>query len=353
MAKQNVEEFLYNLLSEYGCKGVKVDRESIVCQCPFHHPRHNFKTFRASTVEVKHKRTGITNYYFNCFSCGESGTIPKLIAHINRCSFKKATRLFEKRVVLSPVTLEGIKKELNLFAVDSEDILPEISLPPISKNQKPMLKYLNKRNRTYHSTLDIPYIIKKYELYYCATGRYSGRIIMPIRDEHGRVIGFNDRTIDKTVKQKSLHKGGDEVSRMLHGLCQNKYKRDGIIVEGSFDMFAVDCVLVQNKQFGKDCGVVNLMGLVMSDDRLSLLLQYFNKLYLMFDHDDKGVEKTNGFIREYKDDVEFINCTEALPKHKDPAICTSKQIIKALKKPVIKKRKSHFDYVLEKSGFRI
>lgn len=353
MAKQNIEEFLVGLLKEAGCNGIYVHSDSITCQCPFHWNKSNFKTFRVSTVEIRHKKTGITNYYFNCFSCGESGTIPKIIAHINRCSYKKGSRLFQKRVVLSPVTLDGIKKELKQFAVDKKDILPEVDLPPISASQKPMLKYLRKRNKMYHKTLDIPYIINKYELYYCSKGRYAGRIIMPIRDEHGRVIGFNDRTISKNVKQKSLHKKGDEAGMMLHGLYQSRHKKYAVVTEGAFDMFAVDCATCDWKPNGKDYGAVNLMGVVMSDERLALLIQYFERVYLMLDHEEEVLEKIKQWQYEYKDDIEFIDCTASYPKGKDPAICTKKEIREALLNPTVNKRKPYLDYILEKTGFRV
>ncbi len=355
MAKLEIEDFVYDLLQEHGCKAVRKHKDSITAQCPYHWNKSNFKTFRVSTVEVLNKRTNIIGYHYHCFSCGAGGSIVSLISHINRCTIKKAEKIFRKRVILKQVTLDGIRKELRRLN-EENDIkeLEEVSLPAFSKNQEPMMRYLKRRNKTYHGTLDLDYIINKYELYYCSSGWYAGRIVMPVRDVSGKVVYFNDRTIDDSIKNKSLHQDGSLASQVLHGIRYAHIKKKCVICEGSFDMFAVDCAIRDKNDLGRDYGIVNLMGLVVSDIRLSMLVNHFEEVYWMLDNDKDGIKATRKFMKEFKDDLEMRNCTQAYPENKDPGKCTKKEIRRAISKPYINKnRKPYLEYFLDKNRFRV
>jgi len=355
MAKLEVEDFVYELLQEYGCKSIRKYKDSITAQCPYHWNKSNFKTFRVSTVEVLNKRTGIVGFHYHCFSCGAGGSIVSLISHINRCTIKKAEKIFRKRVVLKQVTLDGIRKELRKLNEENDITeLKEVALASFAKNQEPMMRYLKRRNKTYHRTLDIDYIINKYELYYCSSSRYAGRIIMPVRDISGKVVYFNDRTIDDSITNKSLHQYGSLASQVLHGIRYAHTKKKCVVCEGAFDMFAVDCAIQDKNDLKRDYGIINLMGLVVSDIRLSMLINHFDSVYWMLDNDKDGIRTTRKFAREFKDDLEMHNCTQAYPEHKDPAKCTKKEIRKAIKKPFIDKNwKPSLEYFLDKSGFNI
>ncbi len=350
MPKQNVEEFVLELLKGAGCKGILKHKDSITSQCPFHFNKSNFKTFRVSTKEVRHRETGVKNYYFNCFSCHRGGTIPSLVAHIYKCSFKKALKIFEKKTLINKITIDKLKNELAELSDNKENNLSEIKLPPSSKRQEPMYEYLLKRKKIYHKVLNVDFIVNKYGLYYCSTGRMTGRIIMPVRDIDGTVIGYNDRTINDRLKTKSLHPKSVPYGLMLHGLYENRGKQCGIVAEGSFDMFAVDSVLIKHKKLRDKYGVVNLMGTAFTSDRLNLLLTSFDELCLMFDHDKAGVTLKKQIINEYEEDILMHDCTESYPEFKDPGKCTEKEIVRAIIEPFIKKKRSYLEYIINDTG---
>lgn len=343
MTKQTVAEFVHELLVNAGCKGARVWRDYITAQCPFHWNKRNFKTFYVSTVEVINKRTGIQGYYFHCFSCGRGGTIPSLIAHVGNCSYQKALKRFERRVAVAGITLDGLREEMNRIHELSSMELSEIELPPESMSQKPMYSYLRKRSRMYHSVLDVEYIVKKYGLYYCNTGRMAGRIIMPVRDTDGRIIGYNDRSIDPDAERKSLHPAGVQYGMMLHGLYESLGKNDCVVTEGAFDMFQVDCALDSRDK--KKIGFVDLMGTAFTDDRCALLARHFKNVLLMLDNDKAGKKLTNEILEERRDDLNLWNCAKEYPDGKDPGKCTVKEIRHAVACRKADKDRSYLSYL--------
>lgn len=342
--KLSVKDFISNLLRDAGCKGIVDWGTSITCQCPFHHNRRNFKTFRVSTVETVNKKTGLPGYYFNCFSCGEGGTVASLVAHLLGCSRKRGLRLFQKQTDVSSITVDMLIREMAKFGEDeAETNLPEIKMPTMADDQGPMIKYLKKRNRRSHGFWDINGIIDRYELYFCDYGRMSGRIIMPIRDEDDNFVCYNDRTIMDDEERKSLHIKDFPYGRLLHGLYEAKGRPGVVLVEGSFDMFAVVSAIAGTK-WEERVDVVNMMGTAFTEDRFNLLISKYDKLYLLMDHDKAGVHSAKEILEAHGADMDIKNCTEAYPRGKDPANCTAEEILRALgHKP--KAKRGYLEYL--------
>ena len=76
--------------------------------------------------------------------------------------------------------------------------------------------------------------------------RYRNRIMFPIHDRHGRIIGFGGRVLDKEQKPKYLNSPETVIfqkSRELYGLhqilSQQKNPEQIIIVEGYMDVIAL------------------------------------------------------------------------------------------------------------------
>jgi len=340
--KISVSEFIHQLLTDAGCKGVVNWGDSITAQCCFHWNKKNFKTFRVSTVETVNKKTGLLGYYFHCFSCGEGGTVVSLIAYLLSCSRKKALKIFEKRTNVSAITIDTLLRDLKQFKRDDVTEFPEMVMPPMDDNQKPMLAYLKRRYRMAHRFWDTNYLIDKYELYYCSYGRMAGRIIMPIKDLTENIICYNDRTILDSEERKSLHIKGWPYGRVLHGLYESIGKKYVILTEGAFDMFAVDCALKGTKHENK-FGIVNMMGTAFTDDRMDLLAGNFDRIYLMLDNDRAGRDMTTDIFKQHGNDADIRCCTESYPRDKDPAICTKEEILRAIRRPV--RRQGYLEYL--------
>ena len=118
--------------------------------------------------------------------------------------------------------------------------------------------------------------------------RFRGRLIFPICDEQGRVIGFSGRVLagdEKTAKYVNSPETPIFIkSRVFYGL--DKSKRAiieagfAIVCEGQLDLIACFMAGVQN--------VVAPQGTAFTADHARLLSRYANEVVLCFDSDEAG-----------------------------------------------------------------
>ncbi len=118
--------------------------------------------------------------------------------------------------------------------------------------------------------------------------RFRGRIMFPIRDKRGRIIGFGGRVLDDSLPkylnspETSLFHKGKEVYG-LHELLQKTTKPSRIlVVEGYMDVIAL-------AQFGIHYAVATL-GTSVSPAHLDLLFRFSSELVFCFDGDKAGRE---------------------------------------------------------------
>jgi DNA primase len=121
--------------------------------------------------------------------------------------------------------------------------------------------------------------------------RFRGRLIIPIRDERGRVIGFGGRTLDPTGVPKYLNSPQTALfdkSRTLYGLdvAKGAIRAAGyaVIVEGYMDV-------LQAHQHGI-ANIVAQMGTALTEAQLKLLSRFTRSLVLALDPDTAGDQAT-------------------------------------------------------------
>ena len=117
--------------------------------------------------------------------------------------------------------------------------------------------------------------------------RYRQRIMFPIHDRHGRIIGFGGRAIEASQKPKYLNSPETPIfqkGRELYGLHQVLQQKDVIknilIVEGYLDVIAL-------AQYGIFNAVATL-GTATSTYHIQLLSKYTTQLIFCFDGDAAG-----------------------------------------------------------------
>ncbi len=118
--------------------------------------------------------------------------------------------------------------------------------------------------------------------------RFRNRLIIPIRDERGRVIGFGGRAMDANDNAKYINSPQSAIfdkSRLLYGLDMGKSAiRDGgavVIVEGYMDV-------IQAHQAGY-LNVVAQMGTAMTEPQIRLVApRYAKRIVLALDADEAG-----------------------------------------------------------------
>lgn len=158
-----------------------------------------------------------------------------------------------------------------------------------------LVKYLHKKKKYPLEEIEQTGLIIKGKggRYY---DRFRGRIMFPLKDHRGRVVGFSGRLLEKEAKEakyintpetKLYHK-----SKMLFGykelLNEIKKKEEVIVVEGEFDVVSSAQVHVNN--------IVAIKGSALTKEQVKLLARIAKKILLCLDADDAGIKATKRAI---------------------------------------------------------
>ncbi len=145
--------------------------------------------------------------------------------------------------------------------------------------------------------------------------RFRNRMIIPIADERGRVVGFGGRVLDNS-QPKYLNSPETILfnkRRLLFGLDRShraiKQAGYAIVVEGYMDAISVYGAGVQN--------VVASLGTAFTNEQCRKLLRYAPEIYFCYDSDDAGQNATIralSIVRETGAVVKVI----VVPDGKDP-----------------------------------
>jgi len=274
---------------------------------------------------------------YRCFGCGETGDVLDFLQKYEAMSFAEALSYLADQTGIQlkefQKTSEDDLKErllaiLNLAKEYYHYLLTAHSVGQIARD------YLKERNTSQESInlFQLGYSMtswdglvkylhhkKKYPLaeieqtgliiqgkggrYY---DRFRGRVMFPLKDHRGRVVGFSGRVLDKDAKEakyintpetKLYHK-----SKMLFGykelLNEIKKKEEVIVVEGEFDVISSAQSHVNN--------IVAIKGSALTQDQVKLLARIAKRILLCLDADDAGVKATKRAIEVVGDtDVEL------------------------------------------------
>jgi len=118
--------------------------------------------------------------------------------------------------------------------------------------------------------------------------RFRGRLLFPICDDQGRVVGFSGRVLDKEAKAAKYVNSPEtplfRKSRIIFGLDKSKKpiieKKSAIICEGQADLIACFMAGVTN--------VVAPQGTALTEQHARILARYAEEVVLCFDSDAAG-----------------------------------------------------------------
>jgi DNA primase len=121
--------------------------------------------------------------------------------------------------------------------------------------------------------------------------RFRHRLMIPIRDVSGRIVGFGARTLDKDGLPKYLNSPQTTLfdkSHLLYGLDMARRHireaRQAVIVEGYMDVMQAWQAGFRN--------VVAQMGTALTEQQLQLLKRYTKRFVLALDADAAGAKAT-------------------------------------------------------------
>lgn len=299
--------------------------------CPFHHE----KTPSFSVSQDKQ--------IYKCFGCGEAGNVITFVMKTKNFSFVEAVKNLADKV---NITIDDNKDKYYAKNKEKYDKLYSMNveaaryffrnLDSNSKakkyfldrgiNQKTMrrfglgyakddwrqlLSFMKSKGYTELELIEAGLIVQKNKAVY---DRFRNRVIFPVFDYKGKVIGFGGRVLDDS-KPKYLNSPETKIFKKgtnLYGLnfaVKNNIGDTIIIVEGY-----MDCISLH--QYGIN-NVVASLGTALTKDQAKLLKRYASKVVISYDADTAGQAATlRGFdiLREAGFDIKIIK----IPDGKDP-----------------------------------
>ncbi|WP_299031833.1 DNA primase [uncultured Anaerococcus sp.] len=289
--------------------------------CPF----HNEKT-PSFTVDRKKQ-------LFHCFGCGAGGDVVSFIMQKEGLSYPEGLKYLAHKAGINLVFDEnpGVsEKKKRLYDINKEimmyfyknlltnkapqdyllrrglrsNIVNTFMLGFAKNSWDDLLLYAKSKDIKEEDLLELGLIAKsKNGNFY---DKYRNRLIFPIIDTYGRVIGFGGRAIDDTMP-KYLNSPESEVFKKrfnLYGLnnFKKQSRRDLILVEGYMDVIALN-----NK--GIDIAVASL-GTAFTVEQAKLAKRYADNIYICYDSDSAGIKATKRAIEIFKEAEIGVNIIE-------------------------------------------
>lgn len=245
--------------------------------CPFHDDHHP-----SLTVDSQ-KQT------FACYACGEHGDVIKLVMGVEKCSFAEALKILSLGAHFEP-SRPTVPKHPEAAALPTEKVKGACEIPFESNNRflGCLLPYACGNSDLTPSYLDFevgvsPGLVPK-EWY-----AMRSRIIFPIRDEEGRLIGFaarkqSDDNPDEAKYINTAEARGYRKSENLYALhlAKKAIVKEGFVflVEGYRDAIAMHAAGFAN--------TVALCGTALCRGHISLLKKYTSQAVVLLDGDAAG-----------------------------------------------------------------
>jgi len=204
-----------------------------------------------------------------------------------------------------------------------------------------LVKFLKKKNYNEIEMYDAGVIIKNEQGRFY--DRFRGRLMFPIRDMRGNVIGFSGRLLEKddtgakyiNTPETLLYRKRESLFG-IH-LAKEAIKKTGsaLLVEGEFDMITPYQHAIEN--------VVAIKGSAVTKEQLFLLKRFTNRVNLALDADDAGEEAIKRGIAE-AENLDFDIGIISIDYAKDPDEAVLKDLTKF--RELIKKPLPIYDFII-------
>src|SRR3989339_186637 len=266
-----------------------------------------------------------------------------------------ATKFFEKQLRASRTGMQALKylKERGL----EENIIDEFRLGFAANDWEALSRFLKDRGYNEGDIVGAGLAIKR-EGKPGVYDRFRSRIIFPIMDLNGRVVGFTGRVFEA---EKPLVTKGEQPAKYINTPQTLIYDKSMVLYGLSKAKQAIrqndKCLLVEGNMdalMSYQAGVANVVassGTALTPNHLKILQRYTNNLDLSFDTDQAGTIATRrgiGLALAQNFNVKVVTIDD--PSCKDPADYVQKYGPKwgslvSASKPVIQ---SYFDNIKSK-----
>ena len=260
---------------------------------------------------------------YTCFSCKASGNVFQFVMNYENVSFREAIKMVadEQGIPLDinvshesfvsknsslyeiyDIACKFYQNNINTVAGEKakdylkergfdDNIIDEFMIGLSLKKNDLLTKLLVNKKYSYDDMLKSALVVQHNEDY---NDIYSNRIMFPIWDTNGRVVGFSGRIFngeDTSVYSKYINsretpifKKGDLLYNYHRAKTSCRQKNFVVIVEGQLDLIRIYSVGITN--------IIATMGTAVTREHASLIKRIAKKAVICFDGDGAGEKAT-------------------------------------------------------------
>ena len=251
---------------------------------------------------------------YKCFVCGESGNVFNFVMNYEHISFPEAVNLLAKSVGMDMGIT--IKKESTSYTKYYEimDIANKYYQNNLfSKEGEKARKYLENRKLTKETIVEfeIGLALNKHDdltnlllnkgnsleelnlidLSNTSHDAFINRVMFPLHNKDGKVIGFSGRIYDNSdlnkyqnTKETPIFKKRENLFNYHRAKEEIRKSKYVIVMEGFMAVIRAHTIGVKN--------AIATMGTALSNEQAALIKKLSNTIYLCYDGDDAGAKAT-------------------------------------------------------------
>ncbi len=299
---------------------------------------------------------------WHCFGCGEGGSIFDFVMKMEGAEFPEALRILAKKagVKLKRTDPKLRSKKNRLYEISeqakdyfkrtlhsptgekaleylkkrgfSDKTIAEFELGFAPDSSQALSNFLNKKGYKEQEIYDAGLSVEKSSMFNAQRSakyydRFRGRIIFPIFNIYGDIIGFGGRILARQETEKTAKYINTpqtliyDKSRVIYGLHKAKGdirdKDQVVVTEGYMDV-------IPSHQAGV-CNVVSSSGTALTEGQIDILGRYTKNINLAFDIDLAGDTATYRGIELALEKGLNVKIVQ-IPTGSDPGECIKKDV---------------------------
>lgn len=271
--------------------------------CPFHNDTN-------PSMSVSREKQ-----IYKCFSCGASGNIFTFISEYENVTFKQSLQILASKIGYSlgdaksyeredinqkyyemydlalkfyqnninTTSGKGAKEYLKNRNIDSS-VIKQFNIGYSLDDDKKLVELLSKKGYSHKDMVDLGLAVDNHDM-------YIDRIMFPLYDPSGRVVGFSGRIYGDSKKNKYVNTKETVIFKKGHCLYNYHIAKESarkagyvIVMEGFMDVIRASIIGFTNS--------VALMGTALTNEQLTLIKKLSHNIILCLDGDSAGQSAT-------------------------------------------------------------
>ena len=271
---------------------------------------------------------------YKCFVCGNAGNVFNFVMEYEKVSFIEAIKIVANKIGIDinlkqSINIAPINKYKNLYDIYDiackfyqnnlnttygkdakkylsdrkidDSIIKEFNIG-LALSDTELCEILKTKNFKEDEIIESGIAYKNNNNIY---DMYKNRIMFPLYDLEGKVVGFSGRIYFKSEESKyvntretNIFKKGELLYNYHNAKSYARKERCIIVVEGFMDVIRLSSIGIKN--------VIATMGTAVTKYQASLIKKLAPNIILMFDGDSAGSKATDSYLENYYNDDDNI-----------------------------------------------